>query len=76
MPSTAPAWGPLGRRRPTPELHACPMLSVHVCSPLPRPLGACTTLPAAPLLPPYSLETCPFCFFIPPSLLFIVVVVS
>lgn len=75
VPSTAPAQGPLGRRRPTPELHACPMLSVHVCSPPPRPLGACTTLPAAPLLPPHSLETCPFCFFILPSLLFIVVVV-
>lgn len=76
VPSTAPAQGPLGGRRPTPELHACPMLSVRVCSPPPWPSGTCTTLPAAPLPLPRFLETCPFCFSILPSLLFIVMVVS
>lgn len=76
MPSTAPAQGPLGGRRPTPELHACPMLSVRVCSPPPWPSGTCTTLPAAPLPLAHFLETCPFCFSILPSLLFIVMVVS
>lgn len=49
VPSTAPTQSPLGGRRPTPELHACPMLSVRVCSPPPWPSGACSTPPASPL---------------------------
>lgn len=52
-PSTAPAQGPRGGRRPTPELHACPMLSVRVCSPPPWPWGlhhaASSTPPTSPL---------------------------
>lgn len=70
-PCPGPTWG--GQTHP--ELHACPMLSVRVCSPPPWP-SACTTLPAAPLPLPRSLETCPFCFSILPLLLFIVMVVS
>lgn len=67
--------GPMAGRRPllscTPAHAVCPCL---LSAALAR-RGSCTTLPAAPLPPPRSLETCPFCFSILP-LLFLVVMGS
>lgn len=58
--------GPMVGRRPLPSCTPAHAVCPCLLSAAPARRGACTTLPAAPLPPPRSLETCPFCFSILP----------